>query len=141
MEIQDCELDDWLSVLKPYQRDIISQLVSKYGEEKAIEKWITASGPISMVKFGGDGNKKPFLDRYKNEFNKFICGHPDYNDERLVLNQKSETLRTTMVSTISSLIGVKLGIAGAILAPVIVLSLHIAGKMGVKAYCSGLSFN
>jgi len=140
MEIPNYELDDWLSVLKPYQKSIVSQLVSEYGQEKTIEKWLTASGPTVTVKFGGDGNMKPFLDRYKIEINKFICGHPDYNNERTQFDEKSENYKTLIVSSISSLIGSTLGVAGAALAPVIVLSLSIAGKMGVKAYCSGMSF-
>jgi hypothetical protein len=140
VEIPNYELEDWLSVLKPYQKNIVSQLVSEYGEEKTIEKWLTASGPTGTVKFGGDGNMKPFLDKYKNEINKFICGHPDYNNERTQLGEENETIKTIIVSSISSLIGSKLGVAAAVLAPAIVLSLYIAGKMGVKAYCSGILF-
>jgi hypothetical protein len=32
-------------------------------------------------------------------------------------------------------------LSGAVLAPVIVLSLYTAGKMGVKVYCSSVSFD
>lgn len=140
MEIPNYKLDEWLSVLKPYQKDIILQLVSQYGEEKAIEKWLTASGPTSTVKFGGEGNMKPFLDRYKIEIDKLICGHPDYNNERTEFGENGQNLKTVIVSSISSLIGSTLGVSGAVLAPVIVLSLYTAGKMGVKAYCSSVSF-
>lgn len=141
MEIPNYELAEWLSVLKPYQKDIVLQLVSEYGEEKAIEKWLSASGPTSTVKFGGDGNMKPFLDRYKNEINKLICGHPDYDSERAEFGEKNGKLKTAIVSSLSSLIGSKLGVAATVLAPVIVLSLYTAGKMGVNAYCSCVSFD
>lgn len=141
MEIPNYELDEWVSVLKPYQKEIILQLVEEFGEEKAIEKWLTASGPTSTVKFGGDGNAKPFLDRYKIEIDKLICGHPDYSKERTEFGENGEKLKTVIVSSISSLIGSTLGVSGAVLAPVIVLSLYTAGKMGVKAYCSNVSFN
>lgn len=140
MEIPNYELDEWLSILKPYQRDIMTQLVSEYGEEKAIEKWLSASGPTSTVKFGGDGNTKPFLDRYKIEINKLICGHPDYENERGEFNKENGKLKTVIVSSISSLIGSKLGVAATVLAPVIVLTLYTVGKMGVNAYCSCVSF-
>ena len=54
MEIQEIELSEWLIVLKPYQIEIVQNLVNEYGVEEAINKWILANGPMNMVKFGGD---------------------------------------------------------------------------------------
>ena len=44
------------------------------------------------------------------------------------------------MSGLSAIIGSQLNITEAILAPIIVLSLYLAGTMGVKAYCSGITF-
>ena len=37
IEIDDLSLNEWYACLKPYQKVVIEQLVSKYGEEKAAE--------------------------------------------------------------------------------------------------------
>jgi site-specific DNA recombinase len=39
IEIDDLSLNEWYACLKPYQKVVIEQLVSKYGEEKAAEEW------------------------------------------------------------------------------------------------------
>ncbi|EOU1648715.1 MAG: hypothetical protein E7H79_01360 [Clostridium perfringens] len=142
MEIPNYELNEWLKELKPYQSEIVQELVDKYGVEEAIDKWILAKGPSNTVKFGGSGeeSREKFSKRYKNEINKFICGHPDYSDYRDEFGKINENAKTAIVSTISAVIGSHLGVSGAILSPVIVLSLYLAGKMGVKAYCSGIIF-
>lgn len=142
MEVPNYKLNEWLEVLKPYQSEIVQQLVDKYGVEEAIDKWILAKGPMNMVKFGGSGEegREKFTQRYKNEINKFICGHPDYSEYRCEFGKINESAKTIIVSSLSSFIGSQLGVSGAILAPIIVLSLYLAGKMGVKAYCSGLTF-
>lgn len=137
MEIPNIELEEWLEVLKPYQRDIIRDLVEKHGAEIAIEKWLLASGPTEIVNFGGEGNTKPFLDRFKEEMNKFICGHNDYKKEIKEYKVSGEKIKTIMVSGISATIGVKIGIASAIIAPIVALTLFTVGKIGVIAYCSG----
>ena len=53
IEIDDLSLNEWYACLKPYQKVVIEQLVSKYGEEKAAEEWLTARGPIQTATFGG----------------------------------------------------------------------------------------
>lgn len=142
MEVPNYELSEWLDVLKPYQGEIVKQLVEKYGAEEAIDRWISAKGPMNVVKFGGNGEdgREKFAQRYKNEINKLICGHSDYSKERIEFGKINESTRATIVSSLSSFIGSQLGVSGAILSPIIVLSLYLVGKAGVKAYCSGLKF-
>lgn len=53
IEIDSLSLEEWYTCLKPYQKITIEQLVSKYGEERAAEEWLTARGPIQTVTFGG----------------------------------------------------------------------------------------
>ena len=48
IEIDDLSLNEWYACLKPYQKVVIEQLVSKYGEEKAAEEWLTARGPFKQ---------------------------------------------------------------------------------------------
>lgn len=143
MDIPNLELDEWIEVLKPYQRKIVIELVDKYGLEEAIDRWIVSSGPINTVKFGGnkDSSKHKFTELYKIEINKFLCGHPDYLEYRAEFSKHNEAIKLGIVSTITSIISPKLGVAGTVLAPLIVLSLSLFGKMGMNAYCSTITFD
>ena len=142
MDIPNLELDEWIDVLKPYQKKIVIELVDKYGIEGAIDRWTISSGPTNTVKFGGekDVDKKKFSDRYKTEINKFLCGHSDYLEYRSEFLKHNEAIKLGIVSTIASIISPKLGVAGTALAPLIVLSLSLFGKMGMNAYCSAIVF-
>ena len=86
IEIDDLSLNEWYACLKPYQKVVIEQLVSKYGEEKAAEEWLTARGPIQTATFGGSQTNttdaQSYWSRLKDEFDKLICGHPDYENKR-----------------------------------------------------------
>lgn len=143
MEIPNYELNEWLEVLELDQRERVQQLVEKYGAEEAIDKWILGNSQTKGIKAGGDGIKN-FIEKYKNEINKFICGHPDYDDFRKkfegIFDEINKETKAVIVSGLSAIIGSQLNITEAILAPIIVLSLYLAGTMGVKAYCSGITF-
>lgn len=141
MNIPNLSLEEWLNELKPYQREIITSLVKDYGEEDAIEKWLTANGPSEMVKFGGEGNAKPFIDKFKIEMNKLICGHDDYKKERDEYKENGELVKSLLISSISSAIGSVIGVAGTVIAPVVVLTLYTVGKLGINAYCQDCILN
>ena len=73
-----------------------------------------------------------FLRGIKKEIDKFICGHSDYEEYRDEFGKINENTKTVLVSGLSALIGSQLGVSGTILSPIIVLSLYLAGKMGIK---------
>lgn len=139
MIIPKYDIAEWLEELKPYQRQIITQLIDLYGEEEAIDKWLLANGPSATVKFGGDGIQQSFKDSFKGEVNKFICGHPDYKKERDELGQHGEVTKTALVSAIASAVGSQIGVAATVLVPIVVLMLYTIGKMGINAYCTNVS--
>lgn len=136
--IQDITLENWLTELKAYQKNSIVLLIDKYGEDVAVEKWLSANGPKDNVPFGGiqTSNTKPFLDKFKIEFKKFICNHPDYEEERKKLNMESPVVKVMWISVISAALGATLGFAATLLAPAVAVMLSIVGKMGLKAYCT-----
>lgn len=138
--IEKIELTDWLSELKPYQRNSIEILIKNHGEEKAAEIWITSNGPLNNVPFGGDRVKdtKQFYERFKTEFGKFMCGHPNYDKYRKKLEAEVPIIKSMIISTISTALSATLGFATALLAPAVVLLLSCVGKMGLNAYCQGL---
>lgn len=134
MTIPNLELNEWLEVLPEYQKEIIETLSKEHTPEEIIDIWIKTSGPENTAVFGGDGNTG-FIDNFKNEISKFICGHPDYRDERSQYNEKATVSKYLMVSFISSSLGAKLGIAATIISPLVALTLYTIGKMSVNAYC------
>lgn len=138
-EIENISLEEWLSPLKKYQKDSISVLIDKYGEDDAITKWLTAKGPSNNVSFGGEpiSDNSPFIDRFKDEFKKFICNHPDYERQRTSLNLESPVVKSIFISVISSAIGATIGFTATLLAPVIAIMLSTVGQIGVNAYCAG----
>ena len=147
IEIENIPLEDWLKPLKPYQRNFIKQLVAKYGEEKAAEEWINARGPMQTVTFGGvtedinNNNKKNYWNRLRNEFDKLICGHADYQNEHDKFVNAGKPIGLGAVTYIADWIAPAVGMSTAILIPAIALVLSTTAKMGVKAYCATKQFN
>ncbi len=145
IEIENIPLEDWLKPLKPYQRNFIKQLVAKYGEEKAAEEWINARGPMQTVTFGGVtediNNKKNYWNRLRNEFDKLICGHADYQKEHDKFVNAGKPIGLGAVTYIADWIAPAVGMSTAILIPAIALVLSTTAKMGVKAYCATKQFN
>ena len=145
IELENIPLEDWLKPLKPYQRNFIIQLVAKYGEEKAAEEWINARGPMQTVTFGGVtediNNKKNYWNRLRNEFDKLICGHADYQNEHDKFVNAGKPIGLGAVTYIADWIAPAVGMSTAILIPAIALVLSTTAKMGVKAYCATKQFN
>lgn len=136
MIIEDAPLDDWISALKPYQSNSISQMVTEFGEEEAAKNWLSANGPRSTVGFGGASNPEPFYDRFMDEFKKFICGDESYDEFRAQLGAESPVVKTIYISVISTALGATLGYTATLLAPAVAILLHLVGKMGVNAWCA-----
>lgn len=145
IEIEKISLDECYRYLKPYQRNIIEQLVTKYGIEKAAEEWINARGPMQTVTFGGvvedANNKKNYWNRFKNEFDKLICGHPDYQNDQEKFITAGKPIGLGAIAYIANLIAPAVGMSSAVLIPAIVLVFNTTAKMGVKAYCATKQFD
>lgn len=138
-EIENIKSEEWLNELKPYQKNSISILINQYGHEKAAEIWITSNGSSNNVPFGGKfQDSKPFFDRFKIEFQKFICGHSDYDNYRIELGAETPVVKTLYISMISSAIGATIGFSATLLAPAVAILLSTVGQMGLNAYCAGI---
>jgi hypothetical protein len=142
-ELESYDLNVLKNSLKTYQIKILDELMSKYDTEKAIEIYLSAHGPMNTVPFGGDSScadTQPFLKRFKDEFDKFVCGHPDYEQFYPKVKATSANYSNIIIASISSAIGAKLGLSAAIISPVVVLSLSLLGTMGRKAYCANKGY-
>lgn len=136
IEIPDIEIDEWLSELKPYQRKTITELIGNLSPQEAAEKWITATGPQNTIPFGGSKDTKPFWDRFKEEFDKFLCDEGSYVEERTAIINEAGITKALLISGISAAIGATIGYTATLLAPAVAILLYIVGKMGVNAYCN-----
>jgi hypothetical protein len=137
MDIPNYSVQDWITELKPYQSNSMSALVASYGEEEAIKRWLSANGPTSTIQFGGGGNSpEPFVDRFKEEFRKFICGDESYDKYREQIMAESPIAKSMYISCISAALGATLGYSAALLAPAIAVMLHTVGAISINAWCN-----
>lgn len=142
-ELESYDINVLKTSLKPYQVQIIDELLKSSTTEEAIEKYLTANGPSDTIQFGGtrsNKNKHLFIESFKNEFDKFICGDPEYESYYPKIKEGTSIQIQALISAISAAIGAKIGISAAMISPVIVLSLSLLGKMGRKAYCKMKGF-
>lgn len=132
-QILELTTNEWLETLAAFQQDLVKQLLQNHSEEEAIAIWIEVSGPEYTTAFGGDGGKN-FLKRFKDEFDSFIIGKDSYNKENDELKRYGTVTKFFIVSFLSNCLSQHMGIAGSVIAPLVVLSLGIIGKMGLNAY-------
>jgi len=130
-------LDDWLNELKPYQRDIIKNLLKTEHQntEKTAEKWLTMTGSSNIAAFGGIENPKPFWDSFKNEIYLFFCDDTAYADIKKSFGDERPIVKKVLISAVSGAIGATLGYSATLLAPAVVLMLSTIAQMGINAYC------
>lgn len=128
--------DELISLLKPFQKEVLLPLIDSVGEEEAARIWL-APKTTEMKDFGGtSSDPAPYFDRVISEIRKFICGDEKYNSEREKLTSGINKSATTTVAAISLAVGDVFGIAPALLTPIVVMILKMIGKIGVNAWCS-----
>jgi hypothetical protein len=137
IEIPQADVDDWLNVLKPYQRSTLRAFLKDASPETAAERWLSAAGSPNIVPFGGTHDTKPFWDKFKSEFRRFVCDDAAYVEEKKALSGEGPVSKALLVSVVSAAIGATIGYAATLLAPAVTLLLCAVGKMGRNAYCAG----
>jgi len=137
IEIPPGTLEEWLDVLKPYQRSTILEFLKDASPEQAAERWLGATGSSNIVPFGGVRDSKPFWDRFRIEFTRFVCDDDAYLPDRQALTGEGPVTKALLVGEISAVVGAEIGLAPSLLAPAVVLLLFSVAKMGRNAYCAG----
>lgn len=129
--------ENWLAVLKPYQRSSIDEFIKENDEEKAIEIWLSSSGTSNTSPFGGvvTNQDNNFTVRFKEEFRKFICNDEKYEKEKEEFSAVGGQAKAYVVGAISSALAVPLGVTATFLVPAVVLMIIIIMKIGLNAYC------
>lgn len=136
-EIPNADVSDWLSELKPYQRSTLQTFLTDVTPEVAAERWLGAAGSPNTVPFGGTTDTKPFWDKFKLEFRRFVCDETAYVDEKKALSSEGPLTKAILISAVSAAIGATIGYSATLLAPAVTLLLCAVGKMGRNAYCAG----
>ena len=136
-DVPVAKLDEWLSELKPYQKNTISELLKHLSPEEAAEKWITASGSGNIIPFGGARDTRPFWDRFQDEFKKFLCDEKAYANDKKALFSEGPIAKALLISIVSAAIGATIGYTATLLAPAVAILLFTIGKIGLNAYCNG----
>ena len=137
LKIPDAPIDEWLSELKPYQRDTLKQFLGGQDADGAAEKWLTTLGSPNIAGFGGNiVDPKPFWARFKAEVHKFVCDEKAYAEDKKALRSEMPISKPLLISIMSSAIGATLGTAGTLIAPAVTLTLFTIGRLGLNAYCA-----
>lgn len=135
--LPDVSLDEALATLKPYQQSSLTELISAHGEEDAAKIWLASNGPGGIEKFGSSiQSPKPFWEKVNIEFRLFVCGDDKYEKSRQQLSELSEKHLKTIITGISVAIATTVGVAAALITPVITILCYLAGKIGVNAWCA-----
>jgi hypothetical protein len=126
-----------LNTLPKYQENLISQLLESSNNDflKAADLWLNST-PSNTYGFGGEPKKQVFYrDMLLEEIEKFLCGDEIYDDDRKKITESSDKTKQYAIGVLSTAIGAKIGVAGAFIAPIIVLLLLSIGKMAINAWC------
>jgi hypothetical protein len=137
VQVPEAEVADWLAVLKPYQQSTLTVFLAGASLEQAAERWLGSTGSANIVPFGGARDTKPFWDRFKEEFRRFICDDDAYVEEKKALDGQGAVGKAVLVSAVSAGVGATIGYSATLLAPAVTLMLCAVGKIGRNAYCQG----
>lgn len=137
MNIPEGDINEWIGEFEPYQTNTIASLLECHAPEEAMSMWLSANGPSLTMPFGGSTEKtsEAFLDTFKTEFKKFICGDEEYAEERAKLRAEGPVAKSLFISVISAAIGATLGYTATLLAPAVAIMLHTVTTVGLKAWC------
>ncbi|MFE8064677.1 hypothetical protein [Priestia aryabhattai] len=140
----DSDEHEWLDTLDNYEKEIVIELLeasSSYQEAASI--WLEASTDTTSP-FGTDnvGGQKKYFNRLQDHVRKLLCGDAAYENERKEVTElvKRNVPKESVISTISALIGAKMGLAATFLAPAIVIIFMIISKVSLNAWCEMKTF-
>lgn len=140
--IDSADESEWIDALPKKQKDELVDLIIAENRETAAAKWLEKKAVDSISAKGMESaelekSSYSYVDLVKKEVRKLLCGDKEYENDRDEISKliKSDDSKKLFVSTIAALIGVKIGIAAAVIAPIIVLILMTIAKITINAWC------
>jgi hypothetical protein len=132
------EPDDWIASLPAYSRDPIQELMrGGAAPDEIAAMWVSATA-ANTFRFSTE-QKSPapatFTANVKKEVREFICG-TKYKKERDALFGENALSRTMLISGVAAAIAPAVGVATAVLLPVVALVLASLGKIAINAWCA-----
>ena len=126
----------WIDALEVYQKNVISELLETGDPPSVVaEKWL-GYATANTYRFGVQKTSAILLENTKKEILKFLCGAPEYEQDRKDLAKSRDPTRDYTIGLISSAIAVKVGMSYVFLAPVVAVLLFSFGKCTLNAICS-----
>src|SRR5699024_885202 len=124
--------------LPKYQQNTLSELLVNNTPEKVAITWLTASTQNTSPFSTKQENTNTYFEMIKKELHKLLCGNQEYEKERkelsIIIN--SDNNKKMLISSISGIIGSKVGLAATFIAPITVLLLMAATKVSLNAWCN-----
>jgi len=137
LEFSDDHRTGWVESLPAYQRTVIAELLaSGLDEEGVAETWLSRTGPDNNFGFGAGPASSNYLASVKGEFRKLICGDPSYETLRQDAQKIWDGSKFSIVSAIAIGIAAHIGVAVAVITPVVALLLAAVCKVGLNAWCN-----
>ena len=135
-QLLSASLDDWLTALPRYQTKTIRELLDagKSPEEIAVI-WASAPGSSNTAYLGTVQSRFATYQRVREETIKLICGEPSYVNERNELRSLPTMTRVGLVSWMSVALAPHVGMASAVLGPIIVLILYSMKDVALHTLC------
>lgn len=135
LPLDGTEPNDWIEALSGSQRDTIKSLLGSMSEHEAAILWLSLPGASDTAGFGGQGGLQRYFESVETQLRLLLCGADEYESVRAQAVSVWASGKTVVISTISSAIAIKVGIAAAVLVPVVALILAAVGKVGLNAWC------
>lgn len=135
--IEDKEYN-WIETLPKYQQNTLSDLLSNNTPEEVAITWLTASTQNTSPFSAKQENTNTYFEMIKKELHKLLCGNKEYEKEREALSGiiSSENNKKMLISSISGIIGSKVGLAATFVAPITVLIIMTITKVSLNAWCN-----
>jgi len=129
--------ENWLEAIPSPAADTVAKLLETgWNNEEVAKIWLSTTGADANAGFGGSGRLGNYFSNFISELNAFLCGDKRYEQDIKKATHIWETQgKVHLVSAISSVVALKIGLAPAALVPCVALILSSVGKVGINSYC------
>jgi hypothetical protein len=125
--------EEWLQEIPSQHLSYISDLLKNNDELTTAELWLAKNISLGNIR---NRDSDSFFERFQEEFKNFICDDTTYSEDKAKLKSSTNHIEKTLISTVSTLIALKLGVTATVLVPPVILLFSALGKIGLKAFCS-----
>jgi hypothetical protein len=128
---------DWISELRPYQRNLVHQLspTVELSEESVIAWFESFGNPSTTAQFSAGSRSRPYYEKFVEQLYRLLCSPNHYIEERAQIAKDFKAGQTTLSTAIATAIAPHMDATPTVLVPAVAISLTLAGKMTLNAWC------